>query len=107
MTFHLNLTKKWFDMIYNGEKTEEYRDIKPYWYSRLWGLFPQNVRNVVYDPIIETITFSNGYQKKRKQFEIEFKGIQKAKGKEQWGAIKGKDYYVLQLGKIINNNFQH
>ena len=30
-TLHLTLNKKWFDMILSGEKTEEYREIKPYW----------------------------------------------------------------------------
>ena len=29
-TLHLTLKKQWFDMILSGEKTEEYRDIKPY-----------------------------------------------------------------------------
>ena len=27
----LVVKKKWFDMIVSGEKTEEYREIKPYW----------------------------------------------------------------------------
>ena len=31
----LNVSKQWFDMIVSGEKTEEYREIKPYWASRL------------------------------------------------------------------------
>ena len=31
----LNVSKQWFDMIVSGEKTEEYRVIKPYWASRL------------------------------------------------------------------------
>lgn len=34
-TLHLNLKKKWFDMILSGEKTEEYREIKGYWIDRL------------------------------------------------------------------------
>ena len=34
-TLDLVLKKKWFDMIASGEKTEEYREIKPYWESRL------------------------------------------------------------------------
>jgi hypothetical protein len=29
--FHLNLKKKWFDMIKAGTKTTEYREIKPTW----------------------------------------------------------------------------
>ena len=31
----LTVRKEWFDMIVAGEKTEEYREIKPYWASRL------------------------------------------------------------------------
>ena len=31
----LTVSKQWFDMIVTGEKTEEYRKIKPYWASRL------------------------------------------------------------------------
>lgn len=31
----LVVSKEWFDMIVSGEKTEEYREIKPYWASRL------------------------------------------------------------------------
>lgn len=29
-----NLKKQWFDKIKNGEKTHEYREIKPYWTKR-------------------------------------------------------------------------
>ena len=36
-TLHLIIKKKWFDMILSGEKTEEYRDIKPYYNLRLIG----------------------------------------------------------------------
>lgn len=32
----LTLKKKWFYMIVSGEKTEEYREIKPYWTNRLF-----------------------------------------------------------------------
>lgn len=32
---HLTVTKKWFDMIASGEKKEEYREIKPFYNSRL------------------------------------------------------------------------
>lgn len=38
----LNVSKQWFDMIVSGEKTEEYRVIKPYWVTRLF----QNNSNV-------------------------------------------------------------
>ena len=32
---HLNLKRKWFDMILSGEKKEEYREFKKYWIDRL------------------------------------------------------------------------
>ena len=30
----LPIKKKWFDMIKSGEKKEEYREIKQYWFTR-------------------------------------------------------------------------
>lgn len=39
----LTISKQWFDMILSGEKTEEYREIKPYWVARLF----QNNSNIV------------------------------------------------------------
>ena len=32
----LTVSKQWFDMIVADEKTEEYREIKPYWVARLF-----------------------------------------------------------------------
>lgn len=39
----LTVSKEWFNMIVAGEKTEEYREIKPYWVARLF----QNNSNIV------------------------------------------------------------
>lgn len=39
----LVVSKEWFDMIAAGRKTEEYREIKPYWVARLF----QNNSNIV------------------------------------------------------------
>lgn len=39
----LTVSKEWFDMILSGDKTEEYREIKPYWVARLL----QNNSNIV------------------------------------------------------------
>ena len=30
-----NLKKEWFEKIKSGEKTHEYREVKPYWQKRL------------------------------------------------------------------------
>ena len=56
ITLRLTLKKKWFDMIARGEKTEEYREIKPYWIKRLrfdiWNVRP-----------FQYVEFRNGYKK--------------------------------------------
>ena len=33
------LKKEWFEKIKNGEKTIEYREIKPYWDTRIRNLY--------------------------------------------------------------------
>lgn len=45
---NLNLKKCWFDMIDSGEKTEEYREVKPYWVARLSRTY-------------DAVCFRNGY----------------------------------------------
>ena len=77
-------------MILSGEKTEEYRDIKPYYNIRLIG------RD--YDSVV----FRNGYARDALSFTIELKTIRFGTGKPEWGAEEGKTYFVLYLGKIIN-----
>ena len=32
---YLFLKYKWYDLIESGQKTSEYREIKPYWINRL------------------------------------------------------------------------
>ena len=34
-TLHLPLKKEWYNMIESGIKTEEYREVKPYWEKRM------------------------------------------------------------------------
>lgn len=89
-TLHLTIKKKWFDMILSGKKTEEYRDIKPYWANRF------------YSKKYHYITFRNGYAANAPQFTIELKSITQSTGKPEWGAEANKKYFVLYLGKIIN-----
>ena len=94
-TLHLNLKKKWFDMILSGVKTEEYREVKPYWSNRL-------IQFSKGKPNYDTITFSNGYSKVRRQMEVELLSTNQDYGNTQWGAMPGVKYYVLGLGKIIS-----
>lgn len=96
-TLHLNLKRKWFDMILSGQKKEEYRELKPYWDNRLVNWTDDRGTLKSFD----TITFSNGYSKNRDQFVIECSSLCVREGNPKWGATKGQDYYVIELGNII------
>ncbi len=93
-TLHLNLHRKWFDMILSGEKKEEYRNVTDYWVNRITKTrLP-----------FTTITFSNGYAKDRPQLVIAIESITTGQGKREWGAEKGKEYIIIKLGNIIVSN---
>lgn len=97
----LPIKKKWFDMILSGTKKEEYREIKPYYKSRF-----KNIFNMVPHSFIPTtdvpkeIMFRNGYSKESPYFIAECT-LDIKKGKEEWGAEKDKEYYVLTIVEII------
>lgn len=129
-TLHLNLKRKWYDLILDGEKDEEYRELTPYWFSRLVeiemleeekGENKTIPHNVIYDIIengyspdvvmksytckfknFDTVTFSNGYSKNRDQFIVECLGIHIRTGCTWIGAERGKKYFVIRLGKVIH-----
>lgn len=124
-TLHLNLHKKWFDMILSGEKKEEYRKLTNHWLKRFTGDYITDEHDktddlsdsIVYSAIAQnsdiicesffkfnTITFSNGMKSidVLPRFEIEFKGAEVKEGNLNWGAEKGTKYFVLKLGEILN-----
>ena len=84
---HMTLKKKWFDIILSGVKTEEYREIKPYWDTRLSKQY-------------DIVRFKNGYNKYSSVFDIELKGIKKGIGNREWGGSSDV-VYILQLGQIL------
>jgi len=79
---HLVLKSEWYDMIEGGVKTEEYREIKPYWTKRF--------RNFDFTHV----TFHKGYTNETMTFEI--RGFEIGKGNEEWGA-PDKDVYIIKL----------
>lgn len=85
---HLTLKKKWFDLIQEGKKTEEYREIKPYWTIRLLDPKTGDFRKFSH------IIFRNGYSKNSREMKVEFKGI-------KFGEFEGKKVYVIKLGRIL------
>lgn len=99
-TLILPIKKKWFEMIKYNEKNEEYRFIKPYYIKRF-----MNDKFEILNNKYQRIEFRNGYGKNVPSFSIDLLGIKIAKGREKWGALKDKLYFVLMLGydiKIIN-----
>lgn len=119
MVIHMNLTGKWFDK-HLQDKNEEYRDLKPFWFKRLctykdedirlyeWdevleGLDVIDVLNLISDKVIEfkpikTVIYSNGMKPIEilPRFKRTVVDIRIGKGKEEWGAEKGKPYFVIQ-----------
>lgn len=61
-----NLKKDWFEKIKSGEKTHEYREVKPYWTKRFKNEFMEEITKVaVYHPVCNHIVrFVKGYSNK-------------------------------------------
>lgn len=82
----LPIKKKWFNMIKSGEKKEEYREIKPYYFNRFKKL-------PLYDFRKEHMTFEaifrNGYSRNSPYIKCKCR-IRIGQGKEEWGAEKRK-----------------
>lgn len=106
--------KKWFDMILLGEKKEEYREIKPYYISRFikWLGFSKSEEKTVAELLEEMesiepieIMFRNGYSADSPSFVAKCT-IKIGAGKEEWGAEKDKQYFVLTIREILTNTIK-
>lgn len=108
----LNVSKQWFDMIVSGEKTEEYREIKPYWVSRLvnqqvesgevlfdeFGGYCLVIGKPEYKPYTHVL-FINGYRKDSPRIQKEIESI--AIGKPKKGLCPDKwldkEFFVIKF----------
>ena len=101
-TLTLHLKKKWFDMIKAGIKKEEYREMTQYWHNRLYkkGDFTFNEYDI--------IVFKLGYPKKGdKERTLEFINpiIRIGYGKEEWGAEKYRQYFIITWNNEIKQEY--
>lgn len=87
----LTLKRKWFDMIASGEKREEYREQGKWIASRVNA-------NKEYD----VVEFKNGYGPRVPCCVVEYLGYDWATGNPAWGAVPGKLYKVIRLGRVIS-----
>ncbi len=96
---HLNLIRKWFDII--GEpKNEEYRAITQYW-SRIFTNGKIKIKGRFYHPTDVVVCFSNGYAKVRPQKKFKIKGLKVGFGNPHWGADGNTQYFIIQIGERI------
>ena len=108
----LTVRKQWLDMIAAGEKTEDYREIKPYWASRLVNQQAER-GEVLFDEFrgyclvigkleYKTYThvlFINGYRKDSPRIEKEIKSITIGKPKKGLCPDKwlDKEFFVIKF----------
>ena len=112
---HLPLKEKWYNLIKQGIKKEEYREINHYWAKRILKDYPIEWRFRM-AICIEAEDFSMfegkefggwdkahftlGYPKADDADRNMFKDIDKiviAQGNPDWGAEQGKYYFVIRL----------
>ncbi len=84
-------------MIASGEKTEEYREIKPYWKARLCCGFPTLLSWKDFD----LVRFRNGYSKNSPTIDLKWECMDVREGRKDWGAEPGKKYFVIKLGERL------
>ena len=91
----LTIRKQWFDKIVSAEKTEEYREIKKYWVSRLvnqesesgevlfdeFGGYCRVIGKLEYKPYTHVL-FVNGYRKDSPRIEKKIESITIGKPKK-------------------------
>ena len=118
----LSLKTKWFEMTKSGVKTEDYRDLTPYWAKRFmlynekeetkdfwetlcglysnghsFGVFKDNLKPKKFENNIMTLGYPKGNDLER-ILKLEHKGIEIRTGNPDWGAEEGKLYFVILHG---------
>lgn len=120
---YLSLKAKWYKMIESGEKTEEYREIKPYWekrlldYKKLAKYVEENRKELIAKQILfpnrtpiedaahafprgyTHVLFSYGYTGRWMLFEIT--DITMGMGKPEWGAPTDQPVFIIKLGARV------
>ena len=118
----LSLKKQWFDLTKSGIKTEDYREITPYWAKRFlkynckvmstnfWAslligkefieMFFEDISFVNFDSNIMTLGYPKSTDTDR-ILKFEHKGIEIGYGNPEWGAEPNKLYFIIKHGAII------
>lgn len=106
----LPIKAKWYRMILSGEKKEEYREIKPYWTTRIENAFrvavANNERIIPWEilhrdgtPPEQKIRLRCGYQKQARSAVAKV-NLKIGPGRPEWGAEPGKNYFVFEILEV-------
>ena len=117
----LSLKTKWFEMTKSGIKTEDYRELTPYWIKRLIEPTDEGVKisdveyylkggeldhfrnnNFEFKNFTQN-TMTLGYPKAgdtERILKLEHKGIEIRTGNPDWGAEPDKLYFVIKHGSL-------
>lgn len=109
----LPIVAKWFLLILQGIKKEEYREDKPYYETRILNVLTKIYRNrnialrrleqikndetAVID--FGDILFRNGYRNSSPSFIAQCE-LRYGTGNTAWGAVEGKKYFVFMIQEI-------
>ena len=94
----LPIKKKWYDMIVNGDKPEEYREPSEYWLKRL--RHERCVQGVPKNYCGLRLRIRNGYAGNAPSVIITLSKIDRGVGLGDWGADPGKEYIRLHIAKV-------
>ena len=123
---HLNVFRKWFDMVESGNKTEDYREIGTYWISRFIDFYCGRKIKTEKDRMIfirdikdnteraiskiqwkhfDTIKYQNGFKRKNGDpapfIRFVFSGIKIDNGNPKLGYISGRKCFIIKLKKSL------
>ena len=122
MNLQLSLKTQWFEMTKAGIKTEDYREITPYWCKRfINGKFSEqytveefcetlktsrdasNLMRLYQKPFTTNI-MTLGYPSKtdtNRILKFKHEGIKISTGNPEWGAEPNKLYFVVKHGEVV------
>ncbi len=90
---HLTIKRQWFDMIASGEKTTEYREMKPYWSRRFYG----SCKFLLFPIRFDEVHFRNGYGKSAPFMRVKWLAL----GTDFDSPIGPQLVYAIRLGEIL------
>lgn len=95
----LILKRKWYDKLLAGEKEEDYRDIKPYYTTRLQNILGKEKMSLLLqgkEVLLGDVVFKLGYKKDACSF-TEMTTVRIGKGNPDWGADGNREQYIFRL----------